>query len=188
MTQPKGAGCRISLTQATIILLLLLGSMVIAAYFTIQWTRNHVQTFTSEIGQTAIALESFNKTPATSFLNAQQHLIAARAELETLRPVATPAVFVAEWLTDFPGIGPPAQQMVNLWLFADALTQLGESLLNAAELGLAGLEDEGTAGLMTAMPALQNQLQTAETSFAQAQAARTRLDPDSAWWLPPRYP
>lgn len=166
------------------ILILLIGGCLLTADFTIRWTQKHVQTFAAEIGQAATALETARQKPGTAILDAQQHIGAARAELETLRPVAEPVVFVAGYLTNAPLIGQNAEQVVALWLFADATTHLGEELLAAARTGLVQLEGEGTAGLLATVPTLQGHIQTAQQNLTQAQAARSQLA-DIPPWLPP---
>ena len=62
MTTQKRSGCKISLIQALLILVLLLVFGALATYITINWTRNHVQDYASEMGQAAIALENLGRT------------------------------------------------------------------------------------------------------------------------------
>ncbi len=172
---------RLNIISIASLLIVLLAALAIAADFTVRWSQRHGQNFAYELNQAAIALETANQTPGTAILNAQQHLSAARTELETLRPVAGPVVYIADKLAGLPLIGEPADQVVALWLFADATTHLGEELLAAARLGLLSLESQGTAGLVETLPTLQAYLQQAQGHFTQARTARARLATTPAW-------
>jgi hypothetical protein len=153
------------------------------AVFATHWTLTHARAFARELEQAAVVVETGRQNPVEAIPQAEKHLAAARAELETLRPVAEPVVIQAERLVELPGVGPVAEEVVALWHFANATTALGETLLDAAELGITHLQADDMAGLEAAIPVLQNHLQQAGVQFTRVQAARSRLD--TVTWLPP---
>ena len=164
-----------------LLLLMLLSSCILLGTLTAYWALDHARAFTNEVEQAEQALTAINKNPTQAMAQAQTHLIAARAELEALRPVAEPALGVTARLEALPGAGTPARQMQALWRMADSASQGGLALTQAADLALPHL-NQSPAQLVTAAPAIQQQLNIAQENLVAAQAARNQLDGTD--WLP----
>jgi hypothetical protein len=136
--------------------------------------RGHAERYVAAMGAAAAEAERAREAPLTALGALQEHLGAARQELEALRPFAAPLVNVADWLTArqigeaWPG------QAAGAWRFADAVTALGEQLTAATRDGLTSAQG-GPAGLAAAQPELLRALRAAEASFAAAAAARAEV-------------
>ncbi len=165
----------------------IISACALPIYLTARWAKHHVRIFAYELEQATTSLETAHTGPSAALLQAQTHLAVARSELEILRPVAEPSVNIASKMTELPIVGTPAEQLVDLWIFAETTTIMSEKLVSGAQIGLVNFEANGIDGLVAAMPNIQADLQAAETSLGQAQAAQDKLGPvdqlDTIIWL-----
>jgi hypothetical protein len=176
-----------------LVLLPLLGACALLFNFTQQWALTHVRNFSTELQQVSNALEKGQSNPGGATLEAQRHLVAARTELEILRPVVEPGLTIAGWFVGLPLVGQPIQEATALWTFADEATRLGEELLNGVGVALAGIDlssSEARTPAKIDVLALRAHLQAAEASFLKAKEARAKLKSVTTWLpadLQPRF-
>lgn len=158
------------------LLLLLTVVLVAVAGFWARWARAEAGRFQDEVALAVTAARDVGHDPSGALRRTEQHLVAARAALDPLRPIMLPAAALAHPLADLPGVGPPARQAAAAWELADAATSLGLELTAAARLGLASV-DRGVAGpgLLAAAPALHAHFAAARASFDRSRSARATL-------------
>ncbi len=152
---------------------------------TANWASAHISAYVQHMEQAVKAAKTVPQKPQESIESIEQtrfHLSAASSELNELRPVVEPVVAVADKITGIPMIGPVLEQSVALWTFANSTTNLGEALLDTAEISIPYLQNKDIAGFAEKIPLLQQHLQTARIHLTAAQAARKKLGTIS--WLP----
>lgn len=162
------------------ILILLISSGAFIQNVIVRRAEKHIHTFAGEIKQAVTALEAGRADPSAAVAVAQAHLTAARRELDFFRPLARPVAAQADRLALLPVIGSEVDRLAACWAFADSATAMGQQLLEATALGLDKLNANDFDGLAATVPAIEQHLQAAESSFVRAQAARERLK-DLSW-------
>jgi len=165
---------RVVLAAGMVALAAALVWLAVAAVSTATSAGGHAERYVAAMNAAAAGADRAREQPLTALAEVKAHLSAGRFELEALRPIAEPLTRVADWLADREVGGAWPRQVAGAWRFADTATALGEHLTAGAQEGLRAASG-GPAGLVAAHPALLRTLHAAQTSFADATAARASI-------------
>ncbi len=163
-------------------LIIFIAILILGLALTLRYVWIHAQAFNQEM-HALTTLDFRHGLQDKTLATAKTHLTNASAELDSLRPVARPTTFIVRQLINLPLIGSHAAEFVALWSFADGATHLGLDLVHVIELGLPYQESEiDMTSVVEIAPVAQEHLQSAETNFKRANAARAWLQ--QMTWIP----
>ncbi len=143
----------------------------------LQTLTNNLQALSTDFDALDSLTDAENVDPTASLKNIQQHLRAARANLNALQGSANSLLNYADKLKDLPKTDLPVEQLRIWWEFIDLGVQLSQEFAGIAELSLVNLQDAGLPGIAAALPSIHRQLQTARADFRKAQLLRRKLTP-----------